>query len=102
MHRGLDGIEVWLVGYRRTSKGFFTSCDDDCADAFIIVIVAQSFVELLEEWCTEGVEGLRAVQGDCSRWSALMSWVICFHWLHTQTNTGLGGRGEDVLIATGS
>lgn len=67
---GLFGVGL----YRLTGKGLLASCDDDCADALVIVVVAQSFVELLEERCAESIEGLGTVQGDCSRWSALALW----------------------------
>jgi hypothetical protein len=42
---GLFGVGL----YRLTGKGLLASCDDDCADALVIVVVAQSFVELLEK-----------------------------------------------------
>lgn len=53
-----------LVSWECTCKCLLAAGDDDRADVLVIVVIAECFVQLGEEWAAEGVQGLGSVESD--------------------------------------
>lgn len=48
----------------RTGESFFTSCNNDCADIVVCVVLAQCIIQFYEKRAAERIQGLGSVEGN--------------------------------------